>query len=196
MKRLLTLFFLLALPSLLSACATAAGAGATAGVAASQERGLGVAIDDSAIHAKIWRLWLDTDPHIFLEVGVDVHEGRVLLTGTINSPQNRLDAVRLAWQVEGVRQVIDEIQVTDEGGVLDYSRDVWITAQLRSKITFDSEILAINYSIETVNKVVYLMGVAQSEAEIDRVIRYARNIDYVRKVVNHVRIKAERLPGT
>jgi osmotically-inducible protein OsmY len=196
MKRLLTLFFLLALPSLLSACATAAGAGATAGVAASQERGLGVAIDDSATHAKIWRLWLDTDPHIFLEVGVDVHEGRVLLTGTINSPQNRLDAVRLAWQVEGVRQVIDEIQVTDEGGVLDYSRDVWITAQLRSKITFDSEILAINYSIETVNKVVYLMGVAQSEAEIDRVIRYARNIDYVRKVVNHVRIKAERLPGT
>ncbi len=196
MKRLLTLFFLLALPSLLSACATAAGAGATAGVAASQERGLGVAIDDSAIHAKIWGLWLDTDPHIFLEVGVDVHEGRVLLTGTINSPQNRLDAVRLAWQVEGVRQVIDEIQVTDEGGVLDYSRDVWITAQLRSKITFDSEILAINYSIETVNKVVYLMGVAQSEAEIDRVIRYARNIDYVRKVVNHVRIKAERLPGT
>ncbi len=196
MKRLLTLFFLLALPSLLSACATAAGAGATAGVAASQERGLGVAIDDSAIHAKIWRLWFDTDPHIFLEVGVDVHEGRVLLTGTINSPQNRLDAVRLAWQVEGVRQVIDEIQVTDEGGVLDYSRDVWITAQLRSKITFDSEILAINYSIETVNKVVYLMGVAQSEAEIDRVIRYARNIDYVRKVVNHVRIKAERLPGT
>ncbi|MDP6305486.1 MAG: BON domain-containing protein, partial [Alphaproteobacteria bacterium] len=187
MKRLLTLFFLLALPSLLSACATAAGAGATAGVAASQERGLGVAIDDSAIHAKIWRLWFDTDPHIFLEVGVDVHEGRVLLTGTINSPQNRLDAVRLAWQVEGVRQVIDEIQVTDEGGVLDYSRDVWITAQLRSKITFDSEILAINYSIETVNKVVYLMGVAQSEAEIDRVIRYARNIDYVRKVVSHVR---------
>ena len=196
MKRLLTLFFLLALPSFLSACATAAGAGATAGVAASQERGLGVAIDDSATHAKIWRLWLDTDPHIFLEVGVDVHEGRVLLTGTINSPQNRLDAVRLAWQVEGVRQVIDEIQVTDEGGVLDYSRDVWITAQLRSKITFDSEILAINYSIETVNKVVYLMGVAQSEAEIDRVIRYARNIDYVRKVVSHVRIKAERLPGT
>jgi len=196
MKRLLTLLFILALPSLLSACAAAAGAGATAGVGAAQERGLGVAIDDSAIHAKIWRLWLDSDPHIFLEVGLDVHEGRVLLTGTIDSPQNRLDAVRLAWQVEGVRQVIDEIQVTDEGGVLDYSRDVWITAQLRSKMTFDSEILAINYSIETVNKVVYLMGVAQSEAEIDRVIRYARNIDYVRKVVNHVRIKAQRLPGS
>jgi len=196
MKRLLTLLFILALPSLLSACAAAAGAGATAGVGAAQERGLGVAIDDSAIHAKICRLWLDSDPHIFLEVGLDVHEGRVLLTGTIDSPQNRLDAVRLAWQVEGVRQVIDEIQVTDEGGVLDYSRDVWITAQLRSKMTFDSEILAINYSIETVNKVVYLMGVAQSEAEIDRVIRYARNIDYVRKVVSHVRIKAQRLPGS
>lgn len=195
MRLFFTLLFLLALPSLLSACATAAGAGATVGVAASQERGLGGAIDDSAIHAKIWRLWLDTDLHIFLEVGLEVHEGRVLLTGTVNNPQSRLDAVRLAWRVEGVRQVLDEIQVTDEGGVLDYARDGWITTQLRSKIIFDSEILAINYSIETVNKVIYLMGVAQSEAELDRVIRYARNIDYVRKVVSHVRIKSERLPG-
>ena len=95
MKRLLTLLFLLALPELVAACAMAAGAGATAGVGTAQERGLGVAIDDSAIHAKIWRLWLDNDPHIFLEVGLDVHEGRALLTGTIESPQNRLDAVRL-----------------------------------------------------------------------------------------------------
>lgn len=195
MRLLFTLLFLLTLPPLVSACAVAAGAGATAGVGAAQERGLGVAIDDSAIHAKIWGLWLNTDPHIFLEVGLDVHEGRVLLTGTIDNPQERLDAVRLSWQVDGVRQVLDEIQVTDEGGVLDYARDGWITTQLRSKITFDSEILAINYSIETVNKVVYLMGVAQSGAEIDRVVRYARNIDYVRKVVSHVRIKSERLPG-
>ena len=195
MKLLFTLLFLLTLPSLLSACAVAAGAGATAGVGAAQERGLGVAIDDSAIHAKIWRLWLVLPPPIFSKVGLDVHEGRVLLTGTVNNPQNRLDAVRLAWQVDGVRQVINEIQATDEGGVLDYSRDVWITTQLRSKLVFDSEIFAINYSIKTVNKVVYLMGVSQSEAERDRAVRYARNIDYVRKVVSHMRIKSERLPG-
>ena len=195
MKLLFTLLFLLTLPPLLSACAVAAGAGATAGVGAAQERGLGVAIDDSAIHAKIWGLWLVLPPPIFSKVGLDVHEGRVLLTGTVNNPQNRLDAVRLAWQVDGVRQVINEIQATDEGGVLDYSRDVWITAQLRSKIALDSKIFSINYSIKTVNEVVYLMGVAQSEVERDRVVRYARNIDYVRKVVSHMRIKSTRLPG-
>ncbi len=196
MKLLFTLLFLLTLSSLLSACATTAGASATAGAAAVQERGLGGAIDDSAIYTKIWKLWLDTDPHLFLEVGLDVHEGRVLLTGIVDSPQNRLDAVRLAWQVENVRQVIDEIQIMDEGSVLDYTRDIWITAQLRAKITFDSEILAINYSIETVNKVVYLMGIAQGEAELNRVIRYARNLAYVRKVTSYVRIKSKRLPGT
>ncbi len=180
----------------LAGCSFAVGAGATAGVAAAQERGLGGAIKDTTINAEIAKNWINFSPDLFAEVSADVHEGRVLLTGTVKDPQARLDAVRLAWQADGVRQMINEIQVTDEGSVADFARDSWITGQLRTKITFDKEILAINYSIETVNGTIYLMGIAQDRAELDRVIRYARNIKHVKNVISHVRIKGTPIPGT
>jgi osmotically-inducible protein OsmY len=71
----------------------------------------------------------------------------------------------------------------------DSAQDIWIATQLKTKLLVDSEVSSINYSIETVNQVVYLMGVAQSQAEIDRVIGHAKNISYVRRVVNYVRVK-------
>lgn len=195
-KKFLFTAFLAALFPALSGCAAAVGAGATAAAAAAQERGLGGAIDDVAIHAVITKNWLEHDASLFVDVDIEVHEGRVLLTGAVKTPQEHLKAVRLAWQAKGVRQVIDEIQVTDTFSVVDYARDSWISIQLRTKIALDMDILSINYSIETVNGIVYLMGIAQNQKEIDRVIRYARNIKNVNNVISHMRIKGHRLPAS
>jgi osmotically-inducible protein OsmY len=174
-----------------SAPAVVVGGGATATVAVAQERSFGDAIDDTAIVATINKLWLEHDWELFTNIETTVHEGRVLLTGTVKTSQDRLEAVRLAWRAKGVREIINEIEVTEQGGVVNFARDSWITAQLRTKITFDEEIRAINYSIETVNGVVYLMGIAQDQGELDRVTGYARNIRYVRSVVSHVWLKAD-----
>lgn len=177
----------------LGACTPAGvivGTGATAGVAASQERGLQGAFDDTVIRAEINRLWLEKSTNLFLDVGLEVHEGRVMLTGAVKNPETRVDAVRLAWQPAGVQEVINEIQVTDQGGLIDLGRDLWIAGELRRKIMFDREIRSINYSIDTVNGVVYLMGVARNAEELDRVIAYGRDISYVKRVVSHVRIQA------
>lgn len=173
----------------LSGCVgVAVGAGAAAGTAAMQERGLSGAIDDNLIHAKITGAYLEHGVEYKL-VAVKVHEGRVLLTGTVPEPKDRIEAVRHAWKVDGVRTVINEIAVEDDSGVLDLARDKWVSAQLRLKMTFDSNIRAINYAIDTVNGTVYLMGIAQSEQELALVRNHARNLDYVRRVVSHVRIK-------
>ena len=99
------------------------------------------------------------------------------------------DAVRLAWKVIGVKEVINEIQVTSDSGVIDLARDSWITTQLKSKLTLDNKVLAINYVIETVNGIVYLIGIAQNQGELDRVIAHSRTISYVRQVISHVRVK-------
>lgn len=173
----------------LSGCVgLAVGAGAAAGTAAMEERGLGGAIDDKVIHAKISAAYLEHDVKYKL-ISIEVNEGRVLLTGTVPKPEDRVDAVRYAWQVDGVKTVINEITVEDDSSVLDLARDKWVTTQLRLAITFDSKIRAINYAIDTVNGTVYLMGVAQSEQELERVRNHARDLDYVRRVVSHVRIK-------
>ena len=99
------------------------------------------------------------------------------------------DAVRLVWTIDGVKEVLNEIQVHAGGDVIDYARDSWITASLKSTLTFDENVLAINYAIETVNGVIYLIGIAQDRKEMDRVIGHARSIGYVRKIVNYVRVK-------
>jgi len=167
----------------------AVGAGAGAGVAASQERGFKGAMSDTDIRLRINDLWFQENITLYRKVNLQVQEGKVLLTGNVPNPETRLNAVRLAWQAHGVREVINEIEVTDKSSLTDSAQDIWITTQLKTKLLIDSEISSINYSIETVNQVVYLMGVAQSSAELDRVIGHAKNISYVRRVVNYMRVK-------
>lgn len=167
----------------------ATGVGAVAGTAAASERGLGTTISDDRIWLEINKAWLDHDSHMFQSANLQVHEGRVLLSGLVERPEMRVDAVRIAWQVDGVREVINEIRVSGEGDFGGFVQDRWIATQLRNRILFDKEIRSINYSIETVAGVVYLMGIAQSEAELRRVVDHARDIAYVRHVISYVRLK-------
>ena len=178
----------------LSGCGTtgvAVGAGAATAVAASEERGLGGAVSDTAVEAQVNALLLEHDFETFRKVGVTSYEGRVLLTGLVQRPETRVDAVRLAWQASGVKEIINEIEVTDKGGAEAYARDVWISTQLRTKLLLDKEIKAINYSVETVGGTVYVMGFARSPEELARVEAHARNLAYVRRVVSYVRMAAK-----
>ena len=187
----LSLAFLL--PAL-SACTTtglAVGAGAGAAVAASQERGITGTLTDTRIRAAINILWLKKNVDMYQGLGLAVHERRVLVTGVVRSEERRADAVRLAWLATGVKEVINEIAVDSTGRTKDFARDTWITAQLKTKFLFDKAVTAINYSVDTVNYTVYLFGVAQDKAELERVINHARNVKFVRRVVNHVLLKSD-----
>ena len=177
------------LAGLLGGCAGAVvGAGATAGVAAFEERGIKGVASDTATAAKIRARVMEHSSALALKVGIEVYDARALLTGIVPDEQARADAVKIAWSIPGIKDVLNEL-VIGSAGILDTARDGWITTQLFTRMTGDEKILAINYSIETVNGVVYLIGLAQSEAELDRVTGHARDIEHVRRVVSHVRIK-------
>lgn len=165
------------------------GAGAAAGNAAMQERGFVKTVGDTATEAKISANLANHSARLFVDVSAEVYEGRALLTGAVDKTDDRIEAVRIAWNVKGVREVINEIQVRDTSDLLDAARDKLITADLSTTMTLDKRIKSINYSIETVNGTVYLMGIAQNQAELDRVRNHARQIRYVRRIVSHVRIK-------
>jgi len=179
-----------AMAAALGGCTSLAiSAGATVATAAAEERGVTGAASDLAIAASITALWIKYDSSLVTDLDVTVSEGRALLTGTVATQARRLEAVRLAWRASGVRTVINEIDVGGAGGIASYARDSWITAQLVSRLSFDRAVDAINYTVDTVNRVVYLMGIARDQAEIDRVTNHARQVRYVRRMVNHVRLK-------
>ena len=178
----------------LAGCAAVVGAGAVVGGAASEERGLRGRTSDLGIQARVADKFVQERLRLITDIGVEVYEGRVLLTCATTDTTLSDKAVALSYQVEGVQAVINEIQHLSTGAA-DFAHDTWISTQLLSKITFDKDILSINYSIETVNRVVYLIGIAQNRAEVEKVIAHASNIEYVTKVVNHVRIKQATIPA-
>jgi osmotically-inducible protein OsmY len=181
-KKSLILLALSIMPLALSGCMGAAvGAGAAVGVKAAQEGGIGAALSDTGIKLQINELWFRYDMEMFAKLNLTVNQGRVLITGVVQKPEARVEAIRLAWQANGVREVINEIRVANSSGVTGFARDTWITARLRATLTFDRSIMSINYSIDTVQGIVYLMGVAQNQGELNRVIGIARTIPDVKQ---------------
>jgi osmotically-inducible protein OsmY len=190
---------MLTIALILSGCApivvgAAAGAGALIGSTATEERGMGVALTDTQIRANIGQLWYNHSRDMYSRLSLSVREGRVLLMGSLPNDQMHLDAVRLVWKAKGVKEVIDEIRVTPkEGDIGDYTRDAWITTKLKSQMLFDKNIASRNYNIKTVGAVVYIMGIAQNQQELNRVTDYARNMSSVVKVISYARFVSEKI---
>jgi osmotically-inducible protein OsmY len=169
----------------------AVGAGATVGVAAAQEGGIPVAVNDVGIRAQITDLWFKENVDMYRALSMTVKEGRVLITGVLPDPDQRVTAVRLAWQAQGVKEVINEIKIDKSEGIPGFVRDSWITSTIKTKLTFDRYVSSINYNVETVGGVVYLMGIAQDQVELNRALDHARNTQYVRNVVSYVRLRGQ-----
>jgi len=179
-----------ALPILGTGCVSlAVGGAAVGGVAAVEERSIGTQVDDRTLYFRVNDKLLAQSGDLFRRVNVEVNEGRVLLTGNVPRPEDKVTASDLSWQVGGVKEVLNELVVSDRSELRDYPKDAWISAQLKTKMLTDTKVLQINYSVETINGVVYLLGIAQTQEELDHVVNHARNISGVQRVVSYVRLK-------
>ena len=173
----------------LSACVTAvAGAGVAAVAAGTTEKGLGTSVSDGVIRVKLNDTFLDTDVALFSNVSISVNAGSVLLTGKVETPEQKVQATQLAWQVRGVIEVLNEISVTDTSTIKDIAKDLAAAAQLRAKLIADQEISSINFSVDVVNGTVFLSGIASSEAEVNKVVDHARSLRFATDVKNYIRI--------
>jgi len=123
---------------------------------------------------------------LFRDVSTSVIEGRVVLTGSVPTRADKIAATKLAWETPGVREVADELTVQEDSGTLAYLEDAWISSRVRVDLLADRDISSVNYTVETVDKVVHLTGLARSGAELDRAIDRAARVPGVTRVVSHV----------
>lgn len=198
MFRQSALILLTATAIALSACAPvgiATGIGATAGMASAREGGIMGAASDTRIRAEISDLWFKYKYDTFSKLNLEVDQGRVLITGVVQNPEDRVEAVRLAWQPKGVKQVINEVRIGKPGGLEWFAKDNWITTNIRAKLIGHKQVQSINYSIISVQGSVYLMGVAQNQAELDRVIRICKQTPNVKEVISYVKMLGEPVSG-
>lgn len=187
----LSLVVILALAGGCSRTGMIVGAAATGGVAASKDKGFSTTADDTRIRFELNALLLQEDFEIYNAVHLQVEEGRVLLSGNVPAPEDKIQVFRLAWRPEGVNEVIDELVVDDTSSLSDAALDRWIELRLDTLLLFDVDVKDINYSTEVVNQRVYLIGIARSEDERERVVAHAKSVPYVRGVTDYLRLLAD-----
>lgn len=171
------------------AVGVAVGGVATAGVSVAQERTTKQALTDGEIRVTLANKFLEEGHGLFTDIATEVVEGRVLLTGSVNTPEDRIRAATLVWETEGVRELLNELDVGAGKGLKSYAEDVWISTQLRAKLLTDVDVNAVNYNVETVGQTVHLIGVARDEQELLRVVEIASKVRGVKQVVSHVLTK-------
>lgn len=169
------------------------GGGAAVGTLAYKEKGVGGSISDSEISVKIKNKLYRYSADLYAQVGVNVQLGDVLLTGFVKDEEFSLEAEKRAWQVVGVKSVLNNIEVTEKAGTVKQELgsvplDSWITTKIKSQLLFNETIKSLNFSIKTVNGVVYIMGIGRSQSEVDKVLKVASETASVKKVVNFVRL--------
>ncbi len=154
---------------------------------ASDERSLGVILDDKMIISRI-RSELMKFGTSFLQVHLEVLEGRVLITGTVPSHDAAKEVLKIVWSVKGVREVLNELVVSLKS--LDSStNDTLIEKSIEGLLLVEKDLISANYRIAVNNNKVYLLGIAQNEKERDKALKVARQAKGVEKVINYIILK-------
>ena len=175
---------------IISGCQTAYMTGISKAVLIDkEERSFNNYVADTIILAQLKNEYFTNNENIFFNVGVDVLEGRVMLTGSVEQIDERIEATKLAWGIDGVNEVINEIQISNDEDILDYADDLVMKTKINAKLLLEKNILSLNYSIEVVNGVVYLIGIAQNQKELDAVIEISKKTYGVTSVISYVRLK-------
>ena len=186
-------FLLISSALALSGCVNAAiGIGTAAVAASTTEKGLSTSVSDSVIQAKLSESFIQTSQSIFLNVETSVNDGSVLLTGKLKTQEEKITATRLSWEIRGVREVINEIQLSEASSFKSSAKDLAASAQLRAALIRDANISSLNFSIDVVNGIVYLSGVAKNEEERERVVAHAQELRFAKQVVSYIILVYDR----
>ena len=149
-------------------------------------RTIGTQIDDEIMEKNIASRIILKDKRYFLLVKNEVIDGKIFLTGKVETPEEKLLLTKLAWETKGARSVRNDIKIKEEFNFKQSAKDILITSQLRTALVLNQDIKAINYQIDTYKKKIYVYGIAKDSEEKDLVISEAKEILDVEEVIESI----------
>lgn len=175
----------------LTRCTTVAvvGGGTVVGATVFREKSAFESVSDTVLSTKVAKALYKISPEVHATVGVNVQEHEVLLTGVVATDDLRKKVEESVWKVKGVKQVYNDVEVSDRIPIKNYARDAWITSRVKAKLLANPKIRSLNYSVKTVNNVVYIFGIARTAQELDLVCDIARHVTGAVRVRSYVRLK-------
>ena len=166
-----------------------ASGGSATMIVAEGDRSLGTVVDDATIKLNLSAKFLKSENSLFLDVNSNVTEGRVLLTGLVDTQEIRIEAVRKVWEISGVKEVINEIEVGDKTTLKEYMNDLWINTQVKSLAARTIGLRSFSYNFETIKGKVYIAGITSRPEQLQAIVESTKTIKGVNEIVNYVVIK-------
>ena len=186
MKKIVSLFLII----LLASCSAVGKFGAGVDITF-DPRTIGMQIDDTIMQKNLTARLAFTEKKYFISIQSEVIDGRIFLSGKVENPEEKIKITKLAWETKGVRSVKNAITIKGQSNFKSTAKDIFITSQLRSALIFNKKTKARNYTLETVNKNIYIFGIAMDEEEKKEVINEANKIYDVNKVIPSIYLASE-----
>jgi len=182
-KTLCTIFLLI----LIQSCAPLIGAAGIASLSsASKEKGLGASISDTIISTKISNKIFKYNPDLIKNTRVFVNNGSVLLTGKVKKPEDKIEFTKIIWKIKGVREVNNEVQIIDVSSIKNIARDIASLSEIRARILTNKKINSLNFSVDVINDIAYLSGIAENKEEMKLVKDNAASARFIKTVFNFI----------
>ncbi len=154
-------------------------------------RTIGMQIDDTIMQKNLTARLALTDKKYFLTIQSEVIDGRIFLSGKVEAPEDKIKITKIAWETKGVRSVKNAITIKGQTNFKGTAKDILITSQLRSALIFNKKTKSRNYTLETINKNIYIFGIAMDEYEKKEVINEANKIYDVKEIFPSIYLASE-----
>ena len=154
-------------------------------------RTIGMQIDDTIMQKNLSARLALSDKKYFLSIQSEVLDGRIFLSGKVDEPEEKIKITKMAWETKGTRSVKNAITIKGQSNFKSTAKDILITSQLRTALIFNKKTKARNYTLETINKNIYIFGIAMNEEERKEVINEANKIYDVKEIFPSIYLATE-----
>ena len=186
MKKIINILII----SLLTSCTSVGRFGAGVDITF-DPRTIGMQIDDTIMQKNLSARLALANKKYFISIQSEVLDGRIFYSGKVEEPEEKIKITKMAWETKGFRSVKNAITIKGQSSFKSTAKDILITSQLRSALIFNKNTKARNYTLETINKNIYIFGIAMNEEERKEVINEANKIYDVEEVFPSIYLATE-----
>ena len=188
------LFLLLIIILNLKSCAAPiiGGVSAIALSSSAQEKGLGTSMNDKVIYVKLRNAIYNWNPSVSQNVSISVDNGSILVTGKLKNIDTKVQLTKIIWEVNGVKEVINKVQISETNNFKNIAKDLASLGEIKARLMASKELNSLNFSVDVVNNIAYISGIASSEEEISIVTQIAQEARFIKEVQNFVKVNKDK----
>ena len=188
----LFLFFIIILNLQSCAAPIIGGVSAIALSSSAQEKGLGTSINDKVIYLKLRNAIHDWDPSVSQKISISVDNGSILVTGKLNNIDTKIKLTKILWDINGVHEVNNKVQISESNNLKNIAKDIASLGEIKAKLMASKKLNSLNFSVDVVNNIAYISGIAASEEEVSIVTQIAQEARFIKEVQNFVKVNKDK----